>query len=457
MAHTEVFILNYNGAHFLPDCLKSLCEAERGDHTMEVVVVDNGSRDDSPALVAKFPGVHYIALNHNHGFSRGNNLGVWARLKQLRRAGRKADFVCFLNNDTAVEREWLIAAMARFECDARIGVVGAKACFWDQFVEISLNAHALEHATASGATNTSNPVQIYLNGATSFSNLHPDPRRTKWISLGPRENDGGRWVPPTGGRILVPAHSSTAPMIVRLVLENRAHPSGMVQATCTVGDQQPELVTLKPGEVREIAFEVLPTEYRAKIQNAGSFVTPDWQGGDEGSFSDDSTSFTEPREVPSVCGVSMFMRAELFSRLHGFYEGMFAYYEDTDLSLRARLAGYTCWYEPRSRLRHIHCGSGGENSPYFNVNVANSHLLFASRWMTSAEFYPKLRAVMRAARAEFREFECDGDLVPKPNLRTIGRCLRHPLRLLLNRCWNWRNRQGIEHLITQHRPRISCV
>jgi hypothetical protein len=65
--------------------------------------------------------------------------------------------------------------------------------------------------------------------------------------------------------------------------------------------------------------------------------------------------------------------------------------------------------------------------------------------------------VLRAARAQFREFEQDRDLVPKPHLRTIGRCLRHPLRLPLNRFWNWRNRQGIARLSTQHRPRISCV
>jgi GT2 family glycosyltransferase len=46
-------------------------------------------------------------------------------------------------------------------------------------------------------------------------------------------------------------------------------------------------------------------------------------------------------------------RASALEQLHGFDEGFFLYFEETDLCLRARQAGWETWYVPDSRVVHI--------------------------------------------------------------------------------------------------------
>src|SRR5438270_5969343 len=69
----RAILVNYHGADLLPDCVESL-RAQRGVR-VEVVVVDNGSRDDSAAVAARL-GVDYRALGRNRGLGAGYNAGV---------------------------------------------------------------------------------------------------------------------------------------------------------------------------------------------------------------------------------------------------------------------------------------------------------------------------------------------------------------------------------------------
>jgi len=430
MAHTEVFILNYNGARFLPECLESLLSVECGEHTFEVSVVDNGSSDNSREVVSAFPAVHFIALENNYGFSKGNNLGVWDRLKALGREGRRAEFVCFLNNDTKVESQWLLGAMKRFAADPTIGVVGSKALFYDPFVDISFSC-ALGSRQQSFSSVDMRTSGIFLAGSTELRNIHPDTRRSKWPGALADECGRGRLLMPEG-RVLLAVKDAESPCDLILRFTNHHPTKEEVTLSMTIAGHN-YLRVITPGEVCELVVTISPGDFSTLIQNAGSFVTFDWLGGDEGTFEPDQGHFDTPREVAAVCGVSMFMRADLFKRLRGFYEGYFAYFEDTDLSLRARLRGYSCWYEPTSRLRHVHCGSGGEFSPYFNFNVTHSHLLFASRWMKRRPFLRKISEVFRDSMRELSVFEGDQDLETKPNLRTLARCIKRPLRLPMNR------------------------
>jgi len=88
----SVVIVNLNGIDWLKDCLPSLYKDDY--KKKEIVVVDNGSTDDS---------VKYIKENHkkiiliknkeNKGFSKANNQGILAT------AG---EFIILLNNDTKV-------------------------------------------------------------------------------------------------------------------------------------------------------------------------------------------------------------------------------------------------------------------------------------------------------------------------------------------------------------------
>jgi GT2 family glycosyltransferase len=119
-----VVVLNANGWADTRECLGSL----RGlDHpNREIVVVDNGSTDDSEALIRRrFPEVTVLQAGANLGFSRGNNLGIRYAL------AHGSAYVWLLNNDTTVDSGALSALVNAAETDARIGVVGSILYFAD--------------------------------------------------------------------------------------------------------------------------------------------------------------------------------------------------------------------------------------------------------------------------------------------------------------------------------------
>ncbi|MBP6976600.1 glycosyltransferase, partial [Candidatus Dojkabacteria bacterium] len=70
-----IVILNYNGIHLLKKHLSSVVKTEYPN--FDIVVVDNGSTDDSVEYLKKeYPNIKIVKNNTNLGFGRGNNLGV---------------------------------------------------------------------------------------------------------------------------------------------------------------------------------------------------------------------------------------------------------------------------------------------------------------------------------------------------------------------------------------------
>jgi GT2 family glycosyltransferase len=64
--------------------------------------------------------------------------------------------------------------------------------------------------------------------------------------------------------------------------------------------------------------------------------------------------------VDWVSGASLMIRREVFADVGLLDEGYFLYYEETDFCLRARRAGWPCWYVPGSRVMHIAGQSTGQ-------------------------------------------------------------------------------------------------
>jgi len=69
------------------------------------------------------------------------------------------------------------------------------------------------------------------------------------------------------------------------------------------------------------------------------------------------------REVFGACGAAFIVRREVFDELGGFDESFFMVYEDVDLSYRARLRGYRCWYAADASVRHAGSATLGRLSP----------------------------------------------------------------------------------------------
>jgi len=125
-ARVGVAIVTYNSAGVLPVCLASL--REQGPAVaLDTVVVDNGSRDGTPALVReRFPAVRLIEAPRNGGFSYGTNLALRA-LGLLDAAPAEQplplDYVLFLNPDTALPAEALPPLVALLERRPELGAV----------------------------------------------------------------------------------------------------------------------------------------------------------------------------------------------------------------------------------------------------------------------------------------------------------------------------------------------
>ena len=70
-----VIIVNWNGKQFLPECLDALYIQTL--KTLEIVLVDNGSRDGSVEFVRRnYPEIRVISLPRNLGFAAANNLAL---------------------------------------------------------------------------------------------------------------------------------------------------------------------------------------------------------------------------------------------------------------------------------------------------------------------------------------------------------------------------------------------
>ncbi len=113
----SIIILNYNVRYFLELCLKSVTAAiENID--VEVIIIDNNSKDDSCQMVKElFPEIQLIENKENLGFSKGNNIGV---------AQAKGEYICILNPDTVVAEDTFINLLKFAEQQANIGIVGCK-------------------------------------------------------------------------------------------------------------------------------------------------------------------------------------------------------------------------------------------------------------------------------------------------------------------------------------------
>ena len=99
-------------------------------------------------------------------------------------------------------------------------------------------------------------------------------------------------------------------------------------------------------------------------------------------------AFTEPGEVAAVSGAAFAIRRNLFELLGGFDEDMFLYMEDTDLSLRARLAGWRCLYAPDSIVLHDYALKMTPLKVFYQERNRYLMLLKTLRWPTLLVLFP---------------------------------------------------------------------
>ena len=110
-----IIIPNYNGFSFLKECLESLTPQLREDR--HVLVVDNGSTDESIAFLKSYHGIQTIFLPENTGFCGAVNAGI----KESR-----TKYIILLNNDTRVLPGYVDSLVNAMEQDEQIFSASAR-------------------------------------------------------------------------------------------------------------------------------------------------------------------------------------------------------------------------------------------------------------------------------------------------------------------------------------------
>ena len=109
----SIIVPVYNRAHDIGECLDSLTALDYPSAKREIVVVDDGSRDDTPRVVATYD-VRVVTLPTNEGQSEARNKGVKAA---------KGEIIAFIDSDCVAHPAWLRELVPYFQ-DSRTVLVG---------------------------------------------------------------------------------------------------------------------------------------------------------------------------------------------------------------------------------------------------------------------------------------------------------------------------------------------
>lgn len=113
---TSIIVVNMNGAEHLRECLAALSRQTYGNY--EVILVDNGSTDNSVRLVREtFPQVKIVELAENKGFAGGNKVGLDVS---------EGEYVALVNNDTRASETWMEGLVRTMLEDSCIGICASK-------------------------------------------------------------------------------------------------------------------------------------------------------------------------------------------------------------------------------------------------------------------------------------------------------------------------------------------
>lgn len=120
--------------------------------------------------------------------------------------------------------------------------------------------------------------------------------------------------------------------------------------------------------------------YEPHLINAvGVLISYDGGGINEGYKQEDKGQFETAQEIFGASGGSALYSRAMLEKINlggreYFDDDYFLYYEDVDLCWRARLAGFSCYYAPKSIVRHVHSATAISHSPLKAYHIQRNRL-----------------------------------------------------------------------------------
>jgi len=103
---------------------------------------------------------------------------------------------------------------------------------------------------------------------------------------------------------------------------------------------------------------------RSQIEAVGELIYWDGLSRSRGQYEQERGQYEEMEEIFFPPGCGGMYRKVVFEEIGLFDEDFFAYGDDAEIGIRARLAGWKCVYVPKAVLYHKNSGTGGQYSPF---------------------------------------------------------------------------------------------
>jgi GT2 family glycosyltransferase len=169
-----------------------------------------------------------------------------------------------------------------------------------------------------------------------------------------------------------------------------------LQKLATAFDRRPD--------VGMAASKILVHEDPRRIDKAGHLIYPDGQNRGRGSGELDQGQYDRVEEILWPDGCAAMYRRAMLDQIGGFDEDFFAYADDAELGLRARIAGWKCLYIPEAVVRHHRGATLGVRSSRRLELIERNRLLLAAKlfpwsllWMNGLYYAMRLGAGAWAA------------------------------------------------------------
>jgi len=141
-----------------------------------------------------------------------------------------------------------------------------------------------------------------------------------------------------------------------------------------------------------------------RIDKVGHLIWPDGQNRGRGTGSLDVGQFDREEEVLWPDGCAAMYRKAMIDKIGGFDEDFFAYADDAELGLRARITGWTCVYRPSAIVRHHRGATLGVANPYRVTLIERNRVLLVAKlfpwsllWLNGYYYLWRLFAGARAS------------------------------------------------------------
>jgi len=396
----SILTVNWNGKRYLDDLFSSIFSLDYPMEKLQVLMVDNNSSDDSVEYVKKkFPAVEIVELGENCGYAGGNNEG-------LKRA--KGKYIALINNDCVADPGWLgemLAIFNRSTDDAKIGAVGPKVVFYQQYLPLQIISESqnitekdqgrkkprrlgVRLSQVKVCPSPAGKIKTGKSGKTKpgcSTEIEPETRYLEGF-YPPETGSSSETVYWTRGNAVmaVPIADISGDTILEFKVSSGISANNL---KIVLGEEilEEKKVGKRPVKIR-IKISGGLYRYRKDIINScGVKINRSFYSRDRGYLSFDDGQYSRIEEVFALSGSSFMVDRRMLEDTGYFDPDFFTYYEDIDLFWRARLKGWKHFFTPNALVRHHHCGSGQEWSYDFTYYVLRNRLLmiYKNGWLLS--------------------------------------------------------------------------